>query len=234
MNTSVPSGTVDFGAVFGPQFGVMTAPAYSGPAFDGRLISSIVVNGSTLYVGSTRGVRGVSSVSSGGAVTLAPGLPPYGLWKSTDGGATFTLLNSQTICLNPTLPGCAGIIQASFGSTRGVNHIEVDPSTSATVYAAAFPQNNAPPVNTGGGVWRSTDSGTTWTQIKSALNAAQNTDRAEFAVTKLPSGSTRMYVGVGNAGAPAARFYRSDDVATGSPVFTDLTTSQNINYCTGQ
>ena len=233
-NTSVPSGTVDCGAVFGPPFGVMTAPGYSGPAFDGRSISSIVVDGSTLYVGSTRGVRGVSSVSSGGAVSLAPGLPPYGLWKSTDGGANFTLLNAQTICLNPTLAGNAGIIQASFGSTRGVNHIELDPSTSTIVYAAAFPRNNALPLNTGGGVWRSNDSGATWAQIMTALNPAQNTDRAQFAVAKLANGKTRMYVGDGNAGAPAARFFRSDDVATGAPAFTDLTTSQNINYCTGQ
>jgi len=233
-NTSVPSGTVDCGAVFGPPFGVMTAPAYSGPAFDGRSISSIVVSGNTLYVGSTRGVRGISSVLSGGAVSLAPGLPPYGLWKSTDGGATFTLLNAQTICLNPTLANSAGIIQASFGSTRGVNHIELDPSSSTTVYAAAFPRNNAPPVNTGGGVWRSADSGATWTQVMAALNPHQNTDRAEFAVTKLPNGNTRMYVGDGNVGAPAARFFRSDSVATGSPVFTDLTTTQNVNYCTGQ
>src|SRR5438094_3741477 len=67
------------------------APAYTGPAFDGRATSSIVVRGNTLYVGSTRAVRGVSSVTGGG-VTLAPGLPPYGLWKSTDGGATFALL----------------------------------------------------------------------------------------------------------------------------------------------
>jgi hypothetical protein len=40
---------------------------------------------------------------TGGPVTLAPGLPPYGIWKSTDGGANFTLLNYQDVCLNPTL-----------------------------------------------------------------------------------------------------------------------------------
>src|SRR5438132_7548021 len=205
-----------------------------GPAFNGRSISSIVVDGSTPYVGSTRGVRGVSSVSSGGVVTLAPGLPPYGLWKSTDGGANFTLLEAETVCLNPTLAGSAGIIQSSFGSTRGVNHVALDPSTSTTVYAAAFPQNNAVQLNTKGGVWRSTDSGANWTQIKTALNPGQNTDRAEFAVTKLGTGNTRMYVGDGNVGSPAARFYRSDNVATGTPLFIDLTTTQNINYCTGQ
>jgi hypothetical protein len=234
--TSVPAETVDCGAIFGPPFGVATAPAYSGPAFDGRAIGSIAVDGNTLYVGSARAVRGNSSVT-GGTVSLAPGLPPYGLWKSTDGGATFALLNSEASCLNPTTPGNAGIVQSSFGSTRGVTQVALDPSSSSTVYAAAFPRNNSLPVNTGGGVWRSTDAGATWTQIKPALNPAQNTDRAAFAVTKLANGKTRMYVGVGNAlitAANQARFYRSDDVATGAPTFNDLTTSQNLNYCGSQ
>jgi hypothetical protein len=236
-HTDVPAGTgVNCDAIFGTG-GFRTAPAYSGPAFDGRAISSIIIdsnNPNVIYVGSTRAVRGVSSVLSGGVVTLAPGLPPYGLWKSTDGGATFTLLNYKDVCLNPTLPGDAGIIQSSFGSTRGVNRVEFDPSTSSTLYAAAFPQNNAVPINTKGGVWRSRDAGANWRQIKSALNPAFNTDRAEFAVTRLANGNTRMYVGDGNVGSPAARFYRSDDVATGSPTFTDLTTTQNEDYCTGQ
>ena len=226
-NTSVPAGAgVDCDAVFGTPpntFGVQHAPAYTGPAFDGRSISSIVIdpgNANIMYVSSARGVRGVSSVT-GGAVSLAPGLPPYGIWKSTDGGANFTLLNYQDVCLNPTLPGFAGIVQASFGSTRGVHETALDPGSSSTVYAGPFPQNNAIPLNTKGGVWRSTDSGATWTQIKNALNAAQNTDRASFAVTTITGGFTRMYVGVGNAsiaacptcdgGSNQARLYRTND-----------------------
>src|SRR6266498_1814650 len=220
-NTSVPVMTTSCG----------DAPAYTGPAFDGRAISSIVVRGSTMYVGSTRAVRGISSVTGGG-VSLAPGLPPYGLWKSTDGGATFTLLAPEGVCLNPALPGDAGKIQASFGSARGVNHVAFDPNyaTNTTFYAAAFPRLTG----SGGGVWRTIDDGATFTQIKTALAPANINDRAEFAVTLLGSGTTRMYVGDGNTGSPTARFYRSDDVATGSPTFTDLTTTQNEDYCTGQ
>jgi hypothetical protein len=235
--TSVAAQTVDCGAIFGPPFGISTAPAYTGPAFDGRAIGSIAVDGNTIYVGSTRAIRGNSSVT-GGTVSLVAGLPPYGLWKSTDGGANFTLLNSEASCLNPGLPNSGGVVQSSFGSTRGVTQVAFDPSSSSTVYASVFPRNNSLPVNTGGGVWRTNDAGATWTQIKSALNAAQNTDRAAFSVTKLANGKTRMYVGIGNAlitpATNQARFYRSDDVATGSPTFNDLTTTQNLNYCGSQ
>jgi len=211
------------------------APAYTGPAFNGRAISSILVTGSTMYVSSTRAVRGVSSVT-GGAVSLAPGLPPFGLWKSTDGGANFTLLSPEGICLNSLLEGDAGRIQSTFGSDRGVNHVEFDPNfaTNSTLYAAAFPRNTV----SGGGVWRSTDGGASFTQIKTALNTADINDRSEFAVTTA-SGLTRMYVGDGGSGSPTAHVYRSDDVATGTPVFIDLTAAespagQTDNYCSGQ
>src|SRR5437764_7270259 len=172
-HTDVPAGTgVNCNAIFGTG-GFRTAPAYSGPAFDGRAISSIIIasnNPSVIYVGSTRAVRGVSSVLSGGVVSLAPGLPPYGLYKSTDGGANFTLLNYQDVCLNPDLPGDAGIIQASFGSSRGVHETALDPGSASIVYAGPYPSNNVCPNNVNGGVWRSTDSGASWTQMKNARN----------------------------------------------------------------
>ena len=132
-NTSVPAGSgVDCTCAVG-HGGMRTAPAYSGPAFDGRAIGSVIIdpnNVNTIYVGSVRAARGISSVLSGGVVTLAPGLPPYGFWKSTDGGANFTLLNYQDVCVNPDLPGDAGIIQASFGSTRGVHAVALDPHSA--------------------------------------------------------------------------------------------------------
>jgi hypothetical protein len=245
-HTDVPAGSgVDCTCAVGTG-GFQTAPAYSGPAFDGRAISSIVIdpnNPNTIYVGSARGVRGVSSVSNGGTVSLAPGLPPYGLWKSTDGGANFTLLNSQDVCVNPTLAGSAGIVQASFGSTRGIHEVALDPASANIVYVAPFPSNNICPNNVGGGVWRSSDNGTTWTQMKNALNVTLNTDRASFAVTSIAGGFTRMYVGVGNTSvttANQARLYRTDDAATATDgSFTDLTAvqqastapNQTLNYC---
>ncbi|PYQ46276.1 MAG: hypothetical protein DMF77_01430, partial [Acidobacteria bacterium] len=66
------------------------------------------------------------------------------------------------------------------------------------------------------GIWRSIDNGVKWTQIKTPLNGTRSTDRAEFDVTTLANGNTRMYVGVGNqsdTGANRARFYRTDDAS---------------------
>ena len=180
---------------------------YTGDAFAGRAISSIAVdptNASVLYVGSARGVRGVSSVTGGSTSNPPTPRPPTGLFKSTDGGATFSF------------------VWDGNASVRGVNRVELDPGDHTIVYAAAYQQ----------GVWRKIGAGA-FTQIKTPLNATLNIDRAEFAVNALPNGKTRMYVGVGNQGNPAARFYRTDDAA-GAASFTDLTTPQVRNYCTGQ
>jgi hypothetical protein len=182
---------------------------YSGDAFAGRSIAGIVVdprNPNVIYVASTRGVRGVSSVSTGGATTNPPTpRPPFGLWKSSDGGATFSF------------------IWDGNASIRGVIDIALDPNDPNTLYAAALDQ----------GTWRSADGGVSFTQIKAPLST-NDPDRPSFALAKLHHGKTRMYLGEGVAGSPAARFFRTDDAAASVPVFTDLTTTQNINYCTGQ
>jgi hypothetical protein len=132
----------------------------------------------------------------------------------------------------PTPNGCAvrGVYRQTGSSftllratnIRGTTKVAVDPNNPNILYQSSFQE----------GVWRSLDNGTTWAQIKTTL-AARSDDRAEFAVNKLPDGKTRMYVAIGNSGAPPARFWRTDDAA-GAAVFTDMTTAQNINFCTGQ
>ena len=206
-----------------------------GNAFLGRSISSIVVdptNASHLYVSSSRGVRGVSSVTGGGTSNPPTPRPPFGLFESTDGGATFSFIWDGG-------DGCPAVCDGTNpkATIRGSNHVALDPgwngTTNKILYGGAFgPQN----VAGSGGVWRSTDGGVTWTQIKAALTTARSDDRAEFAVAPITGGFTRMYVGEGtgsDAGANRARFYRTNDAA-GAAVFADLTTSQNSGYCTGQ
>src|SRR5262245_7214394 len=203
-----------------------------GNAFLGRSISSIIVdptNAAHLYVSSSRGVRGISSVTGGGTSNPPTPRPPFGLFESTDGGATFGFIwDGGDGC--PTT--CDGTNPKA--TIRGVNKVQLDPgwngTTNKVVYGGAFGPTG---VAGSGGVWRSTDAGVTWAQIKSALDVAPNTDRAEFAVTPITGGFTRMFVGEGNDGTELARFYRAANAARAA-VFADMTTSQNIDYCDGQ
>jgi len=177
--------------------------------FQGRAASSIAVapDGSIL-VGIARAVRGISE-TDGGATSNPPIAVAFGVYKSTDGGATFVN------------------VSGAEGSARGVNEVRVDPN-SGSVYYASF---------LGAGVWRSSNAGASWTQIKNPLNTpnnANNTDRSEFALANV-GGTTRMYVGQGASGGPQARFYRTNNAQTATNAsFVDMTTAQNINYCEGQ
>ncbi|MEZ5289450.1 MAG: sialidase family protein [Vicinamibacterales bacterium] len=204
--------------------------------FAGRAIASIAIAPgapNVLYVATTRGVAGVSSVS-GGAVSLIPGAAPWGLYKSTDGGATWTFLHNGA----PAADQCDTVAEATAAGTpcslRGVRRIALDPGDPATVYASSYSR----------GVWRSADGGATWAQIYTSLNAADANMRAEFAVTALAAGTTRMYVYEGSTGASAsttARLFRSDDATAATPAFVGLTSNDpadpgyaTYNLCTGQ
>ena len=201
--------------------------------FNGRAIGSIVVrpgDPNTIYAATTRGVLGVSSVN-GGAVSLIPGAAPWGLYKSTDGGASWTFLHNGTA----SAAACDTVAEATAAGTpcslRGVRRVAIDPTSRDTIYAGSY----------NGGIWRSADAGATWTQIKASLNPADANMRPELAVTALPNGATRMYVNEGSGGNPTSRLMRSDSVATGAPTFVNLSSSSvanpgygTHNLCTGQ
>jgi len=211
---------------------------WSGPigasVFNARGVSTIAIkpgDPNTIFAGSTRAIRGVASVCCDGAVSFIPGAAKWGLYKSTDGGSTWTFVHNGSV--DPTL--CQGnTLEAGNGtpcSPRGVRRVLFDPSDVNTIYAGSYAR----------GVWRSIDGGATWIQIKASLNAASTTTRPELAVNTLPNGKTRMYIAEGNTGAPFSRLFRSDDATAAAPVFLSLTSSNpantgygSFNYCEGQ
>ena len=174
-------------------------------------------NPNTWYVGTVRGVRGISSVSNG-AASLKPGAAAWGVWKTTDAGATWTFLfDGGTTASNCNPPNTGG---ANGCSSRGSNDFEFDPRNPNTVYAALF----------GLGIWRSDNAGATWRQIFTPLVPQlttpffSTTDRTQFDVTLLPNGKTRIYAGDGDVGpdggetaAEYSRVWRADDADLAQP-----------------
>ena len=81
---------------------------------------------------------------------------PRGLWKTTDGGATWRKV-------------------LAAGARAGVVDVALDPSRPDTVYAAAWHRERRDwrYINAGpdGGIYRSTDAGGTWTKLAAGLPA---------------------------------------------------------------
>jgi hypothetical protein len=209
---------------------------WSGPLgkslFNGRAVTTIAVPAgqpNVVYAGVARGSNGIASVAGGGTTTTVPGAALWGLYKSTDGGANWTYVHNgaATVCnVSPATLAANG--QAC--SARGTRRVKVDPVDPNTVYASSF----------GRGIWRSSDSGATWTQIETPATIS-TTMRSEFALALQSNGNTRMYVAEGDSGSPASKLYRSDSVRVGAPGFTLLSSSNpadpgfgSYNYCEGQ
>jgi hypothetical protein len=161
-------------------------------AFLGRGINAIVVdpnNAKHIFVGSAQAVRGLSHViGNGGQTRLEPGANAAGLYESTDGGKTFTM-----------------VWNGNDPNSFGVTDIGLDPLHPSVVYAAAFDQ----------GAWRR-DSGaaaTAFNQVFAAQYPGGGTDRTMFALTALANGHTRIYLtdGTANGGTQPSNFWRTDN-----------------------
>ena len=133
-----------------------------------------------------------------------------GIWKTTDGGATWTNMTASVPSATST----------SWSS------VVVDPNTPTTIYAAAGDYFNTNQIN---GVYRSTDSGSNWTLLALSGTSEVNVGRIALAVSPTPNtaGHHVLYAaiayasGQGNGGL--YYFGRSDNADAASPTFTNLT-----------
>ena len=114
----------------------------------------------------------MSSVCCSGVTRPVPDAAQWGLFKSTDGGASWAFIHNGAA----TTGACTGdLTEDNNGGTcspRGVRHVVLDPSNPDIVYAGSYAR----------GVWRSGDGGATWAQIKLSLNAAAIQTRPAIAV----------------------------------------------------
>ena len=215
---------------------------WSGPIgaqyFSGRGIGSIQVkpgDSKTIFVGSgAQGSRGISSTCCTGVDRGAniPGAPHFGLYRSTDGGQTFSLVSqgNPTNCTANTPTEVFNGLTAC--SPRGARRVHFDPNDPNTIYASFMAK----------GIWRSTQNGDpgTWVQIfaprggTTSPTTGADVERAEFDVVALPGGATRMYVGVGSGAGQTAKFFRSDNANAAVPAFTELTNSTSQGFCDPQ
>jgi photosystem II stability/assembly factor-like uncharacterized protein len=129
--------------------------------------------------------------------------PERGLYRSTDGGQNWEKVISKD-------------------ENTGASDVEIDASNPDVVYASMWevregPWEDANEFNgSGGGLFKSTDGGTTWNQLTNGLPK----DLSQIYVAIAPSDSRRLYATVGTASGKFG-VYRSDDAGESWSQITD-------------
>ncbi len=126
-----------------------------------------------------------------------------GIFRSTDGGQSFQKVLSKS-------PDVGG------------NDVDIDPANADVVYATLWEERQGPWENaqwrgTGGGIFKSTDGGSTWTQLTGGLPQNGAITQANLAIS--PSDPRRLYAAI--AVGPATSFYRSDNAGDTWTQITD-------------
>src|SRR3954467_5182987 len=187
-----------------------------------RSIGGISVDPSNprhIFIGTDVARHGASSVN-GGRMT-PPNAAKVALYESTDNGVSFhEVLSRPSDTVDPASPNGSDFFRA------GVTDVQYDPTHAGTLYATV----------TDYGLFRSSNNGTTWTQIFTGQADPEGFGiRYEIAPTTLANGKTRIYLGEGlneltdpvtddpNPDS-ASRLLRTDD-ATGAAAFTNLSSS---------
>jgi hypothetical protein len=187
---------------------MITDPAVSPVAIDftfTRGISTVVIdprNSQTMYVATTSAMLGMTAVRGG--QTQTPGFPQprVGLYKTQNGGLSWSLL--WTPPLDPVIPPNPHL-GAGVGDTMfGVRHVELDPRDPDIVYATAWNNaihRSAPSLENGDASFK---------PVYAVVDGEQFRDLAMFDLT-VKDDRTRMYVYNGTEARTPQGLYRLDN-----------------------
>ena len=115
-----------------------------------------------------------------------------GIWKTTDGGNTWTALTDQ---------------QASLAT----GSIAIDPENHLTIYVGTGELNNAGDSYYGAGILKSTDGGNTWTQIPGPFAGGSGGGSRVGGLAVHPTNSNIVLAAVGYGGPNNWGVFRSSD-----------------------
>jgi streptogramin lyase len=141
----------------------------------------------TLWMGSVALAPSNPSIVYAGTGEADTGTYGRGLLKSTDGGATWTLLTGN--------PG-----QNEF-DLRMIGRVLIDPADANVVYIAVVGGGSHD------GIWKSTDGGATWTNTTAGIDANHSwTD-----LVMDPGNSQVLYAALGDSGSAVNGVYKTTD-----------------------
>ena len=187
--------------------------------FAGKGIGAIVVkpgDSNTIYAGTTTALRGYSSSCCSGVTRPVPGAAKWGLYKTTNGGA-YVELHPQRLGQRRRLhrDRSPSSTTPATCSPRGVRNVELDPCelehrlrVLVRTRCLALERRR-----------RHLDADQAVSQRGASSRRVRRSTSTCCPTARLACTSTK-----GNTGnASTSRLFRSDDVATGAPAFTDLT-----------
>lgn len=170
-----------------------------------RGISTVVVepgNSQVIYVATTSAMLGMTGVRGGQSQITGYPQPRVGLYRTTDGGKSWTLLWLPP--LDPIVPLNPNIGVGVGDTMFGVRHVKLDPRNPQIIYAVAW--NNA--------IHRSAPSleggDATFKPVFAIVGGARFRDLAMFDVT-VKNGKTRLYVYNGTEAVAPQGVYRLDN-----------------------